>query len=228
MFKPVTHVLFDMDGLILNTEHLYTVAFQNIVSRYGKTYTFELKMKLMGSQSHELAKIITEELELPLTPDEFLVESRKQFQELFPDTELMPGAERLIRHLDNKGIPIGLATSSSKESYHLKVDKHHQELFSLFPYKTFGSSDPDVARGKPYPDIFLVAASKFPENPKVEQCLVFEDSVNGVRAGLAAGMQVVMVPDPRVDKTLTEEATLVIGSLEEFKPELFGLPPFED
>ncbi|XP_028176629.1 pseudouridine-5'-phosphatase-like [Ostrinia furnacalis] len=227
-FHPVTHVLFDMDGLILNTEDLYTVAFKNVLTPYGKEYTFTLKLKLMGSQAHETAKIIVSELDLPITPEQFMEETKKQFEKLFPDTQVLPGAKRLIEHLNSHNIPIGLATSSSKESYELKVNKHHQELFSLFPYKTMGSSDPEVKRGKPYPDIFLVAASRFPDKPKPGQCLVFEDAINGVKAARAAGMQVVMVPDPRMDRELTKEATLVLNSLEEFKPELFGLPPFED
>ncbi|CAH1636057.1 unnamed protein product [Spodoptera littoralis] len=226
-FNPVTHVLFDMDGLILNTEELYTEAFQNIVSRYGKNYTFELKLKLMGLQSLETAKMIVSELELPMTIEEFIEESNKQFKLLFPEAQLMPGAKRLIEHFHQNNVPIGLATSSSKDSYDLKVTKHHLELFDLFPYKTFGSSDPEVKNGKPHPDIFLVSAKKFPGNPKPEQCLVFEDAVNGVTAAKAAGMQVVMVPDPRVPKELTNDATLVINSLLDFKPELFGLPPFK-
>ncbi|KAJ8711755.1 hypothetical protein PYW08_008709 [Mythimna loreyi] len=226
-FRPVTHVLFDMDGLILNTEDLYTVAFQNIVSQFGKDYTFDLKLKLMGLQTQETTEMIISALDLPMTPEQFIEESKKQFDALFPDAKVMPGAKRLIEHFHNNNVPIGLATSSSKESYDLKVNKHHKELFSLFPYKTFGSSDPDVKNGKPHPDIFLVSANRFPDKPKPDQCLVFEDAVNGVLAAKAAGMQVVMVPDPRVPEHLRADATLVIDTLLDFKPELFGLPPFK-
>ncbi|CAB3233430.1 unnamed protein product [Arctia plantaginis] len=226
MFIPVTHVLFDMDGLLLNTEDLYTLGFQQLASRFGKEFTFEVKKKVMGMQSREFAASIIDYIDLPITVDEFLKETRQIFNESFPNCKVMPGVEKLLHHLHNHNIGMGLATSSSKETYDLKV-VNHQELFNLFPYKTLGSSDPEVKRGKPYPDIFIVAAEKFPGKPSPDKCLVFEDSVNGVKAARAAGMQVVMVPDPRLDQTQTSEATLVLDSLEDFKPELFGLPPYE-
>lgn len=227
LYQAVTHVLFDMDGLILNTEDLYTTAFQNIVSKYGKDYTWDLKVKLMGLHTRETAEAIIKELELPMTVENFLEESSQQFNNLFPESKVLPGADKIIEHLHKKNVPIALATSSSEEDYNLKVNKHHKKLFSLFPIKVFGTSEPDVKKGKPSPDIFLVTAKKFPDKPAPEKCLVFEDSVNGVRAAKAGGMQVVMVPDPRVDEMSKSEATLVLKSLEEFKPELFGLPPFE-
>lgn len=78
------------------------------------------------------------------------------------------GVEKLIRHLHDNHVSIGLATSSSKESYDLKT-VNHQEFFDLLPYKTWGTSDPDVKRGKPFPDIFFVAANKFPDKPAPEK-----------------------------------------------------------
>ncbi|CAK1545586.1 unnamed protein product [Leptosia nina] len=215
-----------MDGLILNTEDLYTLGFQEVASRYGKEFTFSLKCKIMGQQSKEFAESIIEALELPLSVNEFLIETRKIFNDLFPLSTVLPGVERVIRHLSSCKIPIGLATSSSQETYDLKT-KNHTELFDLFTYKTLGSSDPSVKRGKPHPDIFYAAAAKFPEKPEPQNCLVFEDSINGVKAAHAAGMQVVLVPDPRLDRTLVSEATLIIDSMEDFKPELFGLPSFD-
>lgn len=76
---------------LTDTENLYTIAFQNILSRFGKDYTFELKQRLMGLQSLETAKIIIEELDLPMTVEQFLEESNKEFVKLFPDTQVLPG-----------------------------------------------------------------------------------------------------------------------------------------
>lgn len=159
MFRPVSHVLFDMDGLILNTEELYTIGFEKVASRYGKTFTFELKCQIMGQQSREFAASIIQGLNLPITVDEFLDETRAIFNELFPDCKIMPGVEKLIRHLHKNKIPIGLATSSSKETYDLKTQKHHA-FFDLLTYKTWGSSDPQVKLGKPHPDNYIFSGSK--------------------------------------------------------------------
>lgn len=131
-----------------------------------------------------------------------------------------------MRHFHSKKIPIAVATSSSEETYNIKVAKH-AALFSLFSHVVTGGSDPEVKHGKPAPDIFLICASRFKDKPKPEHCLVLEDAPNGVEAAVAAGMQVIWVPDKQTDESLGKMATIKLNSLEEVKPELFGLPPLE-
>lgn len=98
---PITHVIFDMDGLLLDTEPFYTIVQQEIASRHGKEFTFEIKAKMMGQKAIEAAKIFVAELGLEglITPEEVLIQRESRLDEMFPTAELMPGAERLLRHL---------------------------------------------------------------------------------------------------------------------------------
>ena len=89
------------------------------------------------------------------------------------------------------------------------------------------SDDPELQHCKPAPDIFLLASARFPSPPKSpDHVLVFEDAPNGVTAARAAGMNVVMVPDKKVEKEKRLEADLVLNSLEDFSPVAWGFPPF--
>lgn len=225
-FSKVTHVLFDLDGLLIDSEKLYTEAFTKVCGQFGKTFTWELKSSLLGFQGHECAEKIIQSLELPITRDVFMSLAMKEYEVLFPTVELLPGARKLVEHLHSKNIPIALATSSGQESVDMKM-QNCKELLKLFHHLTMGSTDPEVTKGKPDPSIFLVCSSRFPDKPDPKMCLVFEDAVNGVKAARAANMQVVVVPDPRIDPEELKEATLVLKSLEEFKPELFGLPAYD-
>lgn len=225
-FRKVTHCIFDMDGLLLDTEPAYEEIVRQIARAFGKPYPFEVRMKIMGTTDQRSAQIAVNDLHLPISVGEYLERYYKLCGELLGNAPLLKGAERLIRHLHDHNIPFALATSSGAEMVDLKTS-HHQELFKMFHHRVCGSSDPGVKEGKPAPDIFLVAAERFPDNPQPNNCLAFEDAPNGVKAAISAGMQCVMVPDDHVPRDMCTLATQVLKSLEQFDPEHFGLPPYK-
>lgn len=224
--RPVTHCIFDMDGLLLDTEPIYENSVREICKSFGKDYPLDVRMKVLGTQAELSAQIVISHLSLPLTIPQFLCMQGDIVRKKFNNIRLLEGAERLLRHLHETKVPFCLATSSGREMAQLKISQF-PELFKLFNHHVMGASDPDVKDGKPAPDIFLVAASRFKDKPNPSKCLVFEDSPNGVRAGVLAGMQTVMVPDDKIcAPELQKEATVVLKSLQQFQPELFGLPKF--
>jgi pseudouridine-5'-monophosphatase len=186
-----THVLFDLDGVLLDTERLYTEATQTIVGRYGKTYTWAIKRDAMGRDALISARIVLERLGVPIDAQEFLAERTAILETAFAQCRAMDGAEAFVHALREQGTPMAVATSSDRRLYDLKVKGH--PWFAHFGAVVCGD-DPRVRAKKPAPDIFLTAARELRAEPS--QCLVFEDSLAGVEAALAAGMRVVAMPDP--------------------------------
>ncbi|KAK7090062.1 pseudouridine-5'-phosphatase-like [Littorina saxatilis] len=222
----ITHIIFDVDGLLIDTESIYTKVISDLCAQYGKKFTWEMKAQQMGQTELKAANVIINGLQLPLTPEEYLSRCNDKFEHLFPTTPLMPGAEKLVRHLHMHEVPMALASGSNSHNFELKT-RNHKELFSLFSHAVLSSSDPEVKHGKPAPDCFLICAARFANPPKPENALVFEDAPNGVEASYAAGMPVVWVPDAQADHSLLKDkACLILESLEQFKPEDFGLPPY--
>jgi pseudouridine-5'-monophosphatase len=218
----ITHVVYDLDGLLLNTESIYTRASQSIAQRFGKVFDWSLKSRMIGKWAIDSAKIFTEALELPLSPEAYLEERRILLEAMFPDAEPMPGAVRLTRHLHRHRIPQAVATSSDRRHFELKISRHTQ-WFSIFDCFVIGD-EPQVKRGKPAPDIFLLAASRLKAAPS--RCLAFEDSPAGLQAALAAGMSVIVVPDPHMTPAAFPGAHQVLRNLNQFDPAAWGLPPY--
>ncbi|MBZ5496693.1 MAG: HAD-IA family hydrolase [Acidobacteriia bacterium] len=219
----VTCVIYDMDGLLLNTEPFYTKASQLIAARYGKVFDWSVKSRMIGQRAADSARIFTEALGLPMTPAEYLLARQAVLEELFPQAEPMPGAIRLTEHLHQHGVLQAVATSSDQRHFGLKTSRH-QRWFGIFDCIVIGD-DPAVCEGKPAPDIFLITAERLRISPSA--CLVFEDSPVGVEAARAAGMSVIAVPDPHLKPEIFQAADQVLRNLNEFEPAAWGLPPFQ-
>lgn len=222
MFRRITHVIYDMDGLLLNTEPFYTRVNQIIAGRYGRTFDWSLKSRTIGLRAADAAKILVESLPLPMTPEEYLETRKHLLEELFPLAEPMPGAVRLTRHLYRHGIPQAVASSSDRRHFELKTSRH-KEWFTVFRCFVIGA-DPEVKHGKPAPDVFLVAARRLGADPS--SCLVFEDAPAGVEAACSAGMAAIAVPDPNINHQAFPGAVQILHSLTEFDPAQWSLPGY--
>ncbi len=222
--RQILHIIYDLDGLLLDTEPFYTEASQIIARRFGKVFDWSVKSRMIGKRASDSAKVFVESLGIPLTPAEYLQERRAILDALFPTAEPLPGALRLTRHLHRNGIPQAVASSSDRRHFELKTSRHKQ-WFRIFDCIVIGD-DPEVERGKPDPAIFLLAARRLGAVPGC--CLVFEDSPAGLQAALSAGMFTVVVPDPNMDPAAFPGAHQILHSLEMFNPPEWGLPGYAD
>jgi pseudouridine-5'-monophosphatase len=217
----ITHAIFDVDGLLLDTEPFYTKAHEIIAARYGKIFDWTVKSRMIGLRAEDSAKVLLGALGLPLSVEEYLEQRKHLLEELFPQAEPMPGAVRLTRHLHRAGIPMAVATSSDRYYFNLKTTKH-RAWFTIFDCMIMGD-DPEIKNGKPAPDMFLVAAERLGAAP--ERCLVFEDSPAGIEAARAAGMYSIAVPDPNMDDRAYPGAHQIVRSLNDIDLACWGLPP---
>lgn len=215
--RPARQVIFDLDGVLLDTEPLYTQATAAVAAKFGKTYDWSVKGECIGRGTLEAAGIIVDALELPLSPAELVRQRDAVLVDLLATARAMPGAETFTRALARRRVPMGIATSTETRLYATKAAAHRDWL-SIFDAVVCGD-DARVGRPKPAPDIFLAAARDLRADPA--DCVVFEDSPFGVQAALAAGMQVIALPDPAMDRARYTGADAVLTGFADVPPEAF-------
>ncbi|XP_048135372.1 bifunctional riboflavin kinase/FMN phosphatase isoform X2 [Rhodamnia argentea] len=216
--KLVSGVVLDLDGTLLNTDGIVSEILKAFLVKYGKQWDGREALKIAGKTPFESAAVIVEDYGLPCATEEFISE----ITPIWCKIKALPGANRLIKHMRRHEVPVALASNSPKENIETKISYHQgwKESFSVI----IGGDE--VRNGKPSPEIFLEAANRL----KIESSnlLVIEDSLPGVTAGKAAGMEVVAVPSLPKQNHLYNSADEVINSLLDLRPEKWGLPPFQD
>lgn len=210
--------IFDLDGVLLDTEPLYTKATAEVAARFGKVYDWSVKRDCIGRGTLEAAQVIVDRLGLPLAPDALVRERDVRLVELLARAPVVPGAEAFTRALAARGVPLAIATSTEAPLYAIKAAPHRGWL-EIFRAAVCGD-DPRVARAKPAPDIFLAAAHDLGAPPS--SCLVFEDSPFGVEAAQAAGMQVIALPDPAMDRARYAGADAVLAGFADITLDRLG------
>lgn len=181
-------VAFDMDGLMVNTEELYSEVGEILLSRRGKHFSRGLKAAMMGLPGPQAFGLMIEREDLSDSPTELAAECEEIFVDLLPEKlQTLPGLEDLLSVLDSRHLPRCIATSSTHQFVRRVL-----QITGLGPRFDFVVTAEDVQHGKPAPDIYLEAAQRL--GIQAHEMLVLEDSHHGSRAGLAAGACTIAVP----------------------------------
>lgn len=225
-------VIFDLDGTLLSTEQLIIEVARIVLQKYNKELTNDMIAASMGKSPLGAWQSVVDMLDLAVPPQQLYDESEMELCGRWHEAKYLPGAYRVIKHLQKHGHRLALVTSTPRAAFKEKI-QNKDLLKSCFEVVVCGD-DPDLEKTKPAPDCFLKASKLMDVSP--DACLVVEDSHSGVFAALAAGMKVVYVPSLPGSMD-TSELTKGIPSpprieqhttLLEFSPEAYGLTPFDD
>ena len=205
-------VLFDMDGLMVDTESLSTEAFINSAKVQGYNMTKEETLKVLGFTKANIYQFWIDYFQGTNVDGKKLVDDHYEYIENVLYTvgpEKMPYVEELLKYLRENNYKIAVASSSDTADI-----KNNLEKTKLEKYIDEIASGAEVENGKPAPDVFLLAAERLDVDPK--DCLILEDSKAGVKAGKASGAMVFMVPDMfTVDKECEDTADRILTNLGE-------------
>lgn len=211
----VDGVVFDLDGVLLDSEHVWDDVRREFSLAHGGRWSERAQRDMMGMSSPEWSRYVREELGVPMEEERISAEVmegvERSYREHLP---LLPGAVEAVRRLAARW-PLGLASSSNRPVIDLVLQASGLDRF----FRITVSSE-EVAHGKPSPDVYLAAVSRLGFEPA--RCVAIEDSSNGLRSAAAAGLGVVAVPNPTYPpaKDALALADAVLPGLADLTPEL--------
>ncbi|MCK4316485.1 MAG: HAD family phosphatase, partial [Anaerolineae bacterium] len=212
-------IIFDLDGLMVDSEPLAQWAWNRVLARYGHRLDSQTMLDILGLRVVDSARLICERFRLPTSPQQAADERDRLFLDAVP-TRLRPcpGLYPLLDELAERGLPLGIATSGHRRYVTLALGTLAIESF----FQAIATGD-EVARGKPAPDVYLLAAARLGVPPA--RCLALEDAPLGGAAARAAGMVCVAVPNEWTASLDFPGAYRVFSSLSEVRMWLMNLCP---
>jgi HAD superfamily hydrolase (TIGR01509 family) len=212
---PIASVIFDLDGVLVDSEPVWEEVRRAFVAERGGTWLPDSQRRLMGMSTAEWSRYLSEDLGVGVPPEEVAAEViRRMIERNRVELPLLPGAREAVERLAG-GWPLGLASSSPRTLIDAVLD-----LAGLGPYFRGTISTEEVPRGKPAPDVYLATASRLGVDPT--DCAAVEDSSNGLRAAAAAGMKVIAIPRPEYppDADALNGASRVLAGLDQLTVEV--------
>lgn len=206
----ISAIIFDMDGVLLDSEPYHDQTTTSILESYGAEGAYEAIRPYVGRSSEDMWIAMKAKYNIPASVEDLIELQWKKNVSGLPDSglERSEGLSELLDYCLEKGIRVAVA-SSSRQDFVEAVFDH----LKLWPYVEVFASGAEVENGKPMPDIFLLAATRLDIDP--ERCLVIEDSTAGVQAGRMAGMYTVGYDNPTSGGQNVTAADVVIQSLNE-------------
>jgi HAD superfamily hydrolase (TIGR01509 family) len=211
-------VVFDLDGVIVDSEHVWDEVRQELAAERGGRWHDRASRDMMGMSSREWSRYMHDVIGLEEPPEEINAEVVRRLKAVYRENlPLIPGAVEAVERLAARW-PLGLASSSNREVIDLVL-----EASGLAGHFSATVSSEEVAQGKPAPDVYLETARRMGVEP--DRCAAVEDSENGIRSAKAAGMRTIAIPNPRYppDEAALGEADVVLDSVAELNPDVVGL-----
>jgi HAD superfamily hydrolase (TIGR01509 family) len=211
MTPPIRAVVFDLDGVLADSEPTWDEIDAQLLGEYGAKYRGEYHREVLGVSYRASVEFFKKTFDIKAPTEELMRRRGAIATEFFANRiGLFPHVKEVLEELRQMNLKLAVATSSVSASARPFLDRH---LLTAF-FEVIITGD-EIERGKPHPDIYLRAAEKLGVEP--HECLVIEDSLSGVAAGKAAGMHVAAIPDRRfVDpREYEKEADYLLGDLSE-------------
>ncbi|WP_428048506.1 HAD family hydrolase [Candidatus Avelusimicrobium caledoniensis] len=213
----ITHIVFDMDGLLLDTEMIYFICYQRAARKWGKEFPFELFEQCVGMSPADSKQIIDNYYKGTVDVPALYQQTGKEFEDyLARDGEInfRPGAKEAVEYFANRGFTLAVASSNIRKwAEEMLQRKGIKKYFSVITMAD------DVTKTKPDPEIYLTTAARLNASPA--QCLAFEDSVAGATAAIRAGLRTCVVPQiKQPDTFVRERAFKIYQSLDDIYPDM--------
>lgn len=213
----ITTVIFDMDGLLFDTELIYFECYKKAAAERGLTFTAELFEACVGISQADAARLIRHHFGPESDPETLHRRTYLHFENYLNEggeIRFRPGAKQAVEYFYRRGLSVALASSNIT-----RWANHFLQSGGITKYFSSVTTSDDVTHPKPDPEVYLVTARKL--GADVSQCLVFEDSVAGATAAISAGMRTCVVPQlKQPDSFVRQNAFKIYKSLEDIYPDM--------